>query len=87
MFRIQHLSLSLLLSSAFLLGCPKSGNAPGEGDNLNPNIEFQQGIKTLQKVDRKSGLVDYGTAFKYFQSAVNLKPDFANASYIQGTTM
>ena len=40
-----------------------------------------QGIKTLEKVDRKTGLVDCGTAFKYFQSAVNLKPDFANAAY------
>lgn len=81
MFRIQHLSLSFLLSSAFLLGCPKSGNAPGEGDNLDPNMEFVQGIKTLEKVDRKTGAVDYGTAFKYFQSAVNLKPDFANAAF------
>lgn len=81
MFRIQHLSLSFLLSSAFLLGCPKSGNAPGEGDNLDPNMEFVQGIKTLEKVDRKTGTVDYGTAFKYFQSAVNLKPNFANAAF------
>jgi tetratricopeptide (TPR) repeat protein len=63
------------------MGCPKGGNAPGQGDNLNPNMEFQQGIKSLQKIDRKSGQVDYDTAFQYFQSAVNLKPDFANAAY------
>ncbi len=86
MFRIQHMPLSLLLSTAFLLGCPKQGNAPGEGDNLDPNMEFVQGIKTLEKVDRKTGKVDYATALAYFRSAVNLKPDFANAAFNAGWT-
>ncbi len=86
MFRIQHLPLSLLLSSVFFLGCPKQGNAPGEGDNLDPNMEFVQGIKALEKVDRKTGEVDYNTALAYFRSAVNLKPDFANAAFNAGWT-
>ena len=58
----------------------------GEGENLNPNMEFVQGIKTLEKVDRKTGKVDYDTALAYFRSAVNLKPDFANAAYNAGWT-
>ena len=86
MFRIQHMPLSILLSTAFLLGCPKQPSAPGEGDNLNPNVEFQQGIKTLEKVDRKTGQVDYELALGYFRSAVNLKPDFANAAFNAGWT-
>ena len=86
MFRIKYMPFSILLSTAFLLGCPKQGSAPGEGDNLNPNIEFQQGIKTLEKVDRKTGQVDYELALGYFRSAVNLKPDFANAAYNAGWT-
>jgi tetratricopeptide (TPR) repeat protein len=81
MFSIKHMPLSILLSTAFLLGCPKQTTAPGEGDNLDPNMEFVQGIKTLEKVDRKTGTVDYDTALAYFRSAVNLKPDFANAAY------
>lgn len=86
MFRIQHMPLSILLSAAFILGCPKSGNAPGEGDNLDPNLEFVQGIKALEKIDRKTGQINYSTAMAYFRSAVNLKPDFANAAYNAGWT-
>ena len=86
MFSIKHMPLSILLSTAFLLGCPKQQGAPGEGDNLDPNMEFVQGIKTLEKVDRKTGKVDYNTALAYFRSAVNLKPDFANAAYNAGWT-
>lgn len=86
MFRIKYIPFSILLSTAFLLGCPKQGGAPGEGDNLDPNMEFVQGIKTLEKVDRKTGKVDYDTALAYFRSAVNLKPDFANAAYNAGWT-
>ena len=69
-----------------MLGCPKQGGTPGEGDNLDPNMEFVQGIKTLEKVDRKTGKVDYDTALAYFRSAVNLKPDFANAAANAGWT-
>lgn len=86
MFRIKYMPFSILLSTVFLLGCPKQGGAPGEGENLNPNIEFQQGIKTLEKIDRKTGQVDYELALGYFRSAVNLKPDFANAAYNAGWT-
>ena len=83
MLNLRYLPLSFLLGTTFLLGCPKQP-IPGEGDNLNPQVEFVQGVKTLQKLDRKTGAVDYATAFAYFQSAVNLKPDFANAAYNAG---
>ncbi len=77
----KHFPLSLLLGSVFLMGCPKKQATPGEGENLNPQVEFVQGVKTLQKVDKKTGAVDYATALAYFRSAVNLKPDFAHASF------
>lgn len=83
MLNLRHLPLSFLLGTTFLLGCPKQ-SVPGEGDNVNPQAQFVQGVKALQKLDRKTGEVDYATAFAYFQSAVNLKPDFANASYNAG---
>ncbi len=86
MFRIKYMPFSILLSTAFLLGCPKQGGAPGEGDNLDPNMAFVQGIKALEKVDRKTGKIDYDTALGYFRSAVNLKPDFANAAFNAGWT-
>ena len=78
---MKHFPLSFLLGVTFLLGCPKNKTAPGEGEDLNPQVEFVQGVKTLQKVDKKTGGVDYETALAYFRSALNLKPDFANAAY------
>ena len=85
-FSMRSILGTYLLTSVLLTGCPKSGPAPGEGENLNPQIEFVQGIKTLQKVDKKTGEIDYATALAYFQSAVNLQPDFANAAYNAGWT-
>lgn len=84
MLNIRHLPLSFLLGASFLLGCPKKG--PVEPEGLNPQVEFVQGVKKLQTPDRKTGEIDYATAFAFFQSAVNLKPDFANAAYNAGWT-
>ena len=82
MLNIRHLPLSFLLGASFLLGCPKKN--PTEPEGLNPQVEFVQGVKKLQTPDRKTGEIDYATAFAFFQSAVNLKPEFANAAYNAG---
>ena len=59
MFRTKYMPFSILLSTVFLLGCPKQGGAPGEGDNHDRHLEFVQRIKALEMVDRKTGKIDY----------------------------
>jgi tetratricopeptide (TPR) repeat protein len=85
MLTTKHLPLSFLLGVTFLLGCPKQSE-PGQGENLDPKIEFQNGVKTLQKTDKKTGEIDYETALAYFRSAVNIDPNFAHAAYNAGWT-
>ena len=68
---------SLLFPLALLLGCPGGGEKPPDGPN--PRYEFVQGVKILKTPDRKTQEINYAKALDHFNTAVQLKPDFAPA--------
>lgn len=57
-----------------LVGCPKGGGKGYTEADLasNPAANFQRGLSVLQSPDRKTGQVDYQTAYSFFNAAVNL---------------
>jgi tetratricopeptide (TPR) repeat protein len=69
------------LALVALPGCPKGGGAVGLGGgdqsqfkNLetSPQENFQSGVTYLMNPDKKTGLVDYNTAYQRFLAAANL---------------
>lgn len=58
-----------------LAGCPKGGGTtkfkPEDLEN-NPAANFQSGLDLLQHPDKKTGAVDYATAYDRFNKAANL---------------
>lgn len=58
-----------------LAGCPKGGKGPkiDEGAlETNPAANFQVGLNLLQNPDKKTGAIDYQTAYTRFSAAENL---------------
>jgi tetratricopeptide (TPR) repeat protein len=78
-----------------LPGCPKGGGAVGLGGGdqkfttaqleTDPRANFQSGVNFLMNPDKKTGLVDYNTAYQRFNAAANLGAG-PKASYNAGWT-
>jgi tetratricopeptide (TPR) repeat protein len=64
-----------LLGLLTLTGCPKGGSGGGWSEEelaTNPAANFQKGLSVLQNPDRKTGEVDYATAYQSFNASANL---------------
>jgi len=64
-----------ILGLLTLSGCPKGGSGGGWSEEelaTNPAANFQKGLSTLQTPDRKTGEVDYASAYNNFNAAANL---------------
>jgi tetratricopeptide (TPR) repeat protein len=74
--KMKNLTVSLAILGLFALaGCPKSGGGGGWSEEdlaTNPAANFQKGLSILQNPDRRTGAVDYDTAFKSFNASANL---------------
>ena len=69
MFRIQHMPLSILLSTAFLLGCPKQGGAPGGVTISIPTLNFNKVSKHWKRwTERPVRLIMNGSWLLSFRS-------------------
>jgi tetratricopeptide (TPR) repeat protein len=66
-------TFALVLGLA-LTGCPKGGKPKVDAEALatNPAANFQQGLYLIQNPDKKTGAVDYGSAYNFFAASENL---------------
>ncbi len=66
-------TILVALVAAFLtVGCGKKAKTNIDMDSNNPKVNFQGGLDVLQTPDRKTGAVDYETAYTLFNKAANL---------------
>lgn len=73
---MRNLTIALALTSTLLLsGCPKSGGGKWTEEDLatNPAANFHKALSYLQNPDKKTGIVDYGSAYTYFAKSADLK--------------
>jgi PBP1b-binding outer membrane lipoprotein LpoB len=67
-------AITVLALAVLMAGCPKQGAAKYRPEDLenNPAANFQSGLDLVQRPDKKTGAVDYVTAYDRFNKAANL---------------